>query len=76
MIDSSRARTIQSLADAIAGAVDVLGSECTAALLGSVALDLLDDPGGRCNRHDRRPHDPKSQPTSAVPCTDSTWRRS
>lgn len=44
MLDPRQDRALQDLARSIAHSVDVLGSTCTARLLGSIALGLLDNP--------------------------------
>lgn len=44
MLDPHQDRALQDLARSIAHSVDVLGSTCTARLLGSIALGLLDSP--------------------------------
>lgn len=44
MLDPHQDRALQDLARSIAQSVDVLGNTCTARLLGSIALGLLDSP--------------------------------
>lgn len=45
MLDSRQDRVLQDLARSIAGSVDALGGPCTARLLASIALGLVDHAG-------------------------------
>ena len=44
MLNRHQARILKDLARSIAGSVDELGPDCTARLLASIALGLLDSP--------------------------------
>lgn len=44
MLDPRQDRAVQNLARSIAHSIEVLGSTCTARLLGSISLGLLDTP--------------------------------
>lgn len=44
MLNRHQDRVLQDLARSIAGSVEELGAECTARLLASIALGLLDSP--------------------------------
>lgn len=45
MLDPRQDQTLQDLARSIANSVDALGGTCTAGLLASIALGLVDSPG-------------------------------
>jgi hypothetical protein len=57
MLDPRQDRALQDLARSIAHSVDVLGSTCTATLLGSIALGLLDSPESDRSTESKGPAD-------------------
>ena len=57
MHDPRQDRVLQDLAHSIAHSVDILGSTCTAGLLGSIALGLLDSPESDQSTESKSPAD-------------------
>lgn len=68
MLDPYQDRALQDLARSIANSVDVLGSTCTARLLGSIALGLIDSPESDQSTESKGPaDDPDLRSASAQP---------
>lgn len=57
MLDPRQDRALQDLARSIAHSVDVLGSTCTARLLGSIALGLFESPESDQSTESKGPAD-------------------
>lgn len=64
MLDPRQDQALQDLARSIARSVDALGGTCTARLLGSIALGLVDSPGLDEPTKPTSPADTGSKPAS------------
>lgn len=74
MLDPRQDRALENLARSIARSVDVLGRTCTARLLGSIVLGLVDSPDSGAPT---RPKSPGEQGTRTASSESGRhrWRR-
>lgn len=65
MLDPRQDQALEDLARSIANSVDALGGTCTAGLLASIALGLVDSPGSDDRTQPANPADTGSKPASS-----------